>query len=340
MTVSPVRVAVLGAGSFANKTHLPNLKRIDGVEVVALCDVDAEKAKETAERFGIPGIYHDAKTMYDAETIDALYSIVPAYVRTDLEITAVELGIHLFSEKPQAIRMEIACRIADAVRKTGVVSTVGFRERYRPLFQQARHLLADRRVTHARFHLVSPYPEHVPGSWWSEMEKGGVPFFDWGVHATDYIRFVTQQNVVRSQAFFYQPEGFHHPFSASFHYQLSQGATATLTFIEGDPVGLKREPYFLFFFDGGHLGVYGYERIEINDVVVYEAAPFDPWFEQDRVFIEAVRARDPGLLMSDYPDGLLSLAPILAGWESSRRDGACWEVETFLEAAQKTACHA
>lgn len=331
-----VRVGVYGAGSFANKTHLPNLQRIEGVELVALCDSDPAVLADTARRFGVPKTYTDAHTMLANEPLDALYSIVPAYARTDIEKTAAERGIHLFSEKPQALKLETACRIDRAVRQAGVISTVGFRERYRPIFQEARRLLLDKRIIHARFHLIAPYPERTPNSWSSDMEKGGVPFFDWGVHATDYIRYITCQNVAYAQAFFNRPEGFHHPLSASFHYQMTNGVTATLTFIEGDPVGLKDEPYFLFFFEGGHLGIYGYERIDINGSTVYAATPFDPWFEQDRTFIQAVRTENPSLLLNDYTDGLLTLAPVLSGWHSARQGGERVDVSAYLDEARRS----
>ena len=55
-----------------------------------------------------------------------------------------------------------------------------------------------------------------------------------------------------------------------------------------------------------------------------------PWFEQDRVFIEAVRTGNRALLLNDYADGLYSLAPVLAGWESARRGGELIAVAEFM----------
>ncbi len=332
----PVRVAVYGTGRFAQATHLPNLSRIDGVEIVALCDINEEAVREAAAQFGVARTYTDAHAMLEAEDLDALWSIVPAFARTDVEIAAAERGIQLFSEKPQAMDMALAKRIDAAVRKGGVISTVGFRERYRPIFQEARRLLQDKRVVHVRFQQIaqSAKPTATNRADWSlQMKKGGVRFFDWGVHATDYTRFMTGQDVIKSQAFLYHPEEYHTPLSSSFHYQLSAGATATLTFIECDPAGPGEEPYFKIYFDGGRLAVFGYERVEVNDEVVYEADPFDPWLAQDQAFVEAVRSNDQGLLQSDYHDGLRSLAPILASWASTRQDGVCMDVEKFIEEA-------
>ena len=336
MPTDSVRVAVYGTGRFAQATHLPNLSRIDGVEIVALCDINENALREASAQFGVSRTYTDAHEMLEAEKPDALWSIVPAFARTDVEIAAAEKGIQLFSEKPQAMEMALAKRIDAAVQKGGVISTVGFRERYRPIFQEARRLLRDKRVVHVRFQQVSQdnkVDRFGGDDWTNQVEKGGVRFFDWGVHATDYTRFMTGQDVRRAQAFLYHPDGYHTPLSSSFHYQLSAGATATLTFIECDPAGPGEEPYFKIHFDGGRLSVFGYERIKVNDEVVYEADPFDPWLAQDQAFVEAVRSKDPGLLLSDYHDGLRSLAPILACWDSTRRDGVCVDVEEFIAEA-------
>ena len=336
MTTRTVRVAVYGTGRFAQATHLPNLSRIEGVEIAALCDINEDALREAAAQFAVARTYTDAHAMLEAEDIDALWSIVPAFARTDVEIAAAERGIPLFSEKPQALDMALAKRIDAAVRQGGVISTVGFRERYRPIFQEARRLLRDKRVVHVRFQQVSQHnrvDRFGADDWTNQVEKGGVRFFDWGVHATDYTRFMTGQDVVRAQAFLYHPRECHTPLSSSFHYQLSAGATATLTFIESDPTGPGEEPYFRIYFDGGRLAVFGYERIEVNDEVVYEADPFDPWLAQDQAFVESVRLNDPNRLQSDYHDGLRSLAPILAGWDSARREGALVDVNRFIEEA-------
>ncbi len=124
----PIRIAIYGAGNFANQTHLPNLEQIVEVDIVALCDVNEDALQDTAARFGISRTYTNPHTMLASERIDVLYSIVPAYVRTDVEISAALKGIHLFSEKPQALDMALARRIDEAVQKGGVLSTVGFWE--------------------------------------------------------------------------------------------------------------------------------------------------------------------------------------------------------------------
>ena len=329
-----VRAAIYGTGSWANQTHIPNLKKL-GVDVVAACDVDAAALGRTADRFDIPAVYANGHEMVEKEWFDVLFSVVPAFARTDVEIRAVERGIHLFSEKPQALRMAVALDIDRAVRNAGVLSTVCFRERYRPLFQEARRLLNGKRILHAIFRSVGGPPRlrsRMEGtSWWHKMDISGGPALDWGVHAVDYTRFMTGLDVEKVQAFYCeQPEVFCEPFSSSFHFLLNNGATMTMTFVRADPSGTP-QPWFTFFFDGGRLEIFNYERIDLDGETVYRSGDFDPWFEQDRIFVEAVSSGDRSGILNDYHDGLYSLAPILAGWDSARQGGRCLDVKAYCE---------
>ena len=334
-TSSRVCVAFYGCGNFANRTRIPNVLQTNSADIVAVCDSNRQAAQETATRFKIPRVYQDAHEMLDTETIDVLYSIVPAYVRTDVEVTAAQKGIHIFSEKPQALAMQVAHRINNAIQQAGVISTVGFRERYRPIFQKARQYLTDKEIVHVRFQGfggLPPSTEGGPKTWWEEMDKSGGQALDWGVHATDYTRFMTGLNVVKSQAFYCERPAYANALSTSFNYCFENAATMTLNFVASGS-GPKDEPRFTIFYEGGCLEIHGYDKIVVNGEVLYEADEFDPWLEQDKTFIRAVQSGDASLLLSDYYDGLFSLAPILAGWESSRRGGECMDIASFMDDA-------
>ena len=337
-STSKVHVAFYGCGNFAKKNRIPNLLQLDSVNIIAVCDSNAETAKEAAEHFSIPHVYHSdnggAHEMLNKHNFDVLYSIVPAYVRADVEVSAAEKGVHIFSEKPQAIKMEVANRIDKAIEQAGVISTVGFRERYRPIFQKAREFLMDKKIVHVRFVSYGGMPAKAdpsPKTWWADMKKSGGRALDWGVHATDYSRFMTGLNIERAQAFYCERPSYNTPLSCIFNYCFENGATMALNFISagGSP---KDEPWFSVFYEGGYLTIYRYDRIEVNGELFYQGEEFDPWLEQDKTFIRAVQTGDTSILQSDYHDGLFSLAPVLAGWESSRNDGECIDIPTFMDA--------
>jgi len=245
-------------------------------------------------------------------------------------VAAATKGIHLFSEKPQALDIKVARDIDDAVRKAGVLSAVCFRERYRPIFQEARRLLQGKDVAHIRFQSVGGLPTAPNGGWWSKMEMGGAGFFDWGPHAVDYSRFMSGLDVVTAQGFFNHPERYTTPVSASFNFAMSNGATMTMTFVSASAGQPAQEPFFLLYYEGGYLGVHGYDYIDLDGERVYEGTDYNPWFELDRRFCEAVRSGDGSELLNDYHDGLNSLAPVLAGWESAKRGGEPIDVAEFI----------
>ena len=332
MPSSTIKIGVLGAGNFANNQHLPNLTKIDCAEVVAISDVNQDAAAATAQKFGIPRTYANGHEMLDCEQLDAMWSIIPAFARTDVEATAASRGIHLFSEQPQAIEFAVARRIDAAIRESGVLSTVCFRARYRPIFMEAKRLLADKEIVHIRFQSIGDLPalEASPG-WSSQLEKGGTSWFDWGPHAVDYSRYMSGLDVATVQCFFHRPERYPIPLSASFNFVMSNGATMNMNFVATSPGKPPEEPYFLLYYEGGYLGVHNYSHIDMNGERVFEGKDYNPWYELDRRFAEAVLRRDDSELLNDYHDGLYSLAPILAGWESAKRGGEVIDIEQYME---------
>ena len=141
-----VRVAVFGAGAHAVTQHIPNLLANGGAEIVAICDINEQAAQAAAQQFGIAAVYTDGLEMVDAGGFDAMWSMVPAPARPVVEIAAADKGIHIFCEKPQTMDMKQGLELDAALRRSGALGTVCFRERYRPLFQEAKRLLADKEI--------------------------------------------------------------------------------------------------------------------------------------------------------------------------------------------------
>ena len=92
---------------------------------------------------------------------------------------------------------------------------------------------------HARFQSISGLPPFEPASWWDEIDKSGGSALDWGIHATDYMRYLTTMNIKTAQAFYHHPPEYTLPLSSSIHYCFSSGATASLLLLRR-PVRLVR----------------------------------------------------------------------------------------------------
>ena len=173
------------------------------------------------------------------------------------------------------------------------------------------------------------------GTWYADFEKSGCAGLDWGVHAMDYTRFMTGLEVRHAQSFYCKKPDYSCPFSWVFNYSLSNDATMTIDFVSSAHGNARQLPSFSIYSTEGCLEIYGTDRIELDGETVYRGDDFDPWYEQTRIFVEAVRTGERGGILNDYHDGLFSLSPILAGWESARRGGERIDVESFVDGARE-----
>ena len=60
-----VRVGMIGAGGMANAVHYPSLASFEDVEIAAICDIDPERLRKTAERYEVEKRYADYRRMVE-----------------------------------------------------------------------------------------------------------------------------------------------------------------------------------------------------------------------------------------------------------------------------------
>jgi predicted dehydrogenase len=182
-----VRVGFVGSGGIATGAHLPALKEIEGVEIVALCDARKERAEAAVEQFG-GRAYDDHHKMLDREELDALFVCLPPDAHADVELIAAAKGLHLLIEKPVILTMDKGLEIAEAIKQAGVISCVGYQLRYFPVCEAVRSFLADKAVALVagnRWGGIPGGPEH----WWRVMDRSGGMFHEMATHNMDFIRY-------------------------------------------------------------------------------------------------------------------------------------------------------
>jgi D-apiose dehydrogenase len=97
---TPLKVALAGAGMIS-WYHLTAWRKLaPRVQIVAVCDPDAEHAKRRAEEFGIPKTYAERDAMLAAEEIDALDVASPRQTHADWVEAAALRGIDVLCQKP------------------------------------------------------------------------------------------------------------------------------------------------------------------------------------------------------------------------------------------------
>ena len=184
-----LKVGVVGCGGIATGKHLPSLKILGNVEVVAFCDIIEEKAIAAKEEYGTidARVYMDYKDLV-AEKLDAVYVCTPNNSHSFITIAALEAGSHVMCEKPMAKTAAEAQAMVDAAVRTGKLLTIGYQNRFRP---DSMHLakacqngdLGD--IYFAKAHAVRRRAVPTWGVFLDEEAQGGGPLIDIGTHALD-----------------------------------------------------------------------------------------------------------------------------------------------------------
>src|SRR3990172_5703200 len=142
-TMAEVRVATVGAGRFASSMHYPSLADLDDAELVAICDVDAARLKETAEKCGVSGRYSDYRRMIEETNPDAVYVIMPPGPMVPIALEVLRGGRPVFMEKPPGMQVEESRALAEAASEAGVFGMVGFNRCFSPVTTESKSRLAE-----------------------------------------------------------------------------------------------------------------------------------------------------------------------------------------------------
>jgi predicted dehydrogenase len=124
-----LRFGVLGTGYWAQEAHATALAASDQADLVAIWGRDPAKTRAAADRFGVAG--HTDLDRLLAE-VDAVAIAVPPDVQAELAPRAAAAGRHLLLDKPLALSLEAADRVAVAVDDAGVASLIFFTLRFLP----------------------------------------------------------------------------------------------------------------------------------------------------------------------------------------------------------------
>jgi len=97
-----IRVGIIGAGGIVGSTHIPGLRRMPGVEIVAVANRSLESSRRAAEEFDIPRAYADWEQLIAADGIDAVLIGTWPYMHKDITLAALDSGRHVLCQARMA----------------------------------------------------------------------------------------------------------------------------------------------------------------------------------------------------------------------------------------------
>jgi len=228
-----VKVALIGAGSHCRGNHAPALSQYakdhsDKVELVAVCDLDREKAEKFATEYGFQTAYTDHREMIEKEQPDGCVCVMPIPLIVPLATELMKMGMPVTVEKPPGASIADAQSLVDVAKETGTPYMVSVNRRFQPLICEGRE-----------WALAQGPIRFVRASMLRHNRREDYFVSGTAIHSIDALRFIAG-DVANVDAFKHEAD------TPWFHFvmQFESGAVGSLDVLTSD--GSAEERYEIY----------------------------------------------------------------------------------------------
>ncbi|MBM7566753.1 Gfo/Idh/MocA family protein [Paenibacillus sacheonensis] len=344
-----LKIGVIGAGGIFQWAHSAPLKAHPEVEIVAICDIDLEKATAAAAQHGIPQAFSDYRDVIALPDIDIIDICTPNLFHSEIAVAALEAGKHVFCEKPDAVNPGEVLRMKEASEKSGKVLMVMRNNRFRPASRYLKQWIEQGNLGQAYAGRCGwTRRRGIPGKggWFTTKElSGGGPLIDLGVHFIDlamwfmgnpkpvsvtgatYTKFADGPDIAGSEhsKFGEKAEGegiFDVEDLAIGFIRFDNGASLQIEFSWAS--NIEEEENFVelrgtkagFKFSNGKLGIFGENNGVVTDLVPRLGKDTGGHGENLAHFIDVVKGREKPIFTIDQ--GIDMIKVLSAIYESAR----------------------
>ncbi|MGD8500185.1 MAG: Gfo/Idh/MocA family oxidoreductase [Phycisphaerales bacterium] len=199
-----LRVGIMGFG-FMGQTHYKCWKKVEGAQVVAICDVNPNIEEDTKRAVGNIGdgqeevdfsslqVYTDFEKMLANEKLDAVSITLPTHLHPDCSIKALSGGVNVICEKPMALSSKECQRMITEAKRSGKVLQIGHCVRFWPEYAKAKEIIDSGeygKVIAGMFQRLGAAPTWSIDNWFLDEKRSGGMALDLHIHDTDYVQYL------------------------------------------------------------------------------------------------------------------------------------------------------
>jgi UDP-N-acetyl-2-amino-2-deoxyglucuronate dehydrogenase len=195
MTKTRLNIALIGCGRIAGH-HCRAIKQVDGVELVAVCDLESEKAEAYAVEFGVPAFTNYRRMFEDVPAIDIAAVITPSgmHLEHGLEMLS-NYGKHVIMEKPTFMRPGDLTQAYAAADAADLEIFPVFQNRHNKAVRRVKQALdagelGDIRIVSVRVRWCRPQRYYDMAPWRGTFSHDGGALTNQSIHHVDLIRYL------------------------------------------------------------------------------------------------------------------------------------------------------
>ena len=186
-----VRVGLVGIGGMGG-CHFGNYAEIKGAELVAVCDVRYEMAKEKVGDKNI-NVYDSLEKMIANENLDMIDICTPSYMHKDMAIELLNKGYHVLCEKPMTISANDAKEVIEATKKTDKNFMVAHVVRFMTPYAYLRGVIESGelgKLIRLDMKRISGIPRWSWQDWMRDESLSGGVATDLSIHDLDFVQSI------------------------------------------------------------------------------------------------------------------------------------------------------
>ncbi|WP_421779077.1 Gfo/Idh/MocA family protein [Hoeflea sp.] len=192
---------IMSTAKIGREQVIPQLQDSENGVVTAIASRDQSRARDLADRFGVPHAFGSYEEMLASGEVDGVYIPLPTSQHVEWSIKAADAGKHVLCEKPLALNAADIAPVIEARDRNGVLVSEAFMVTYHPQWHKVRSLISDGAIGRLRhvqgaFSYFNTDPDDMRNN--AELGGGGLP--DIGVYPTVSTRFSTGSEPQRVQA--------------------------------------------------------------------------------------------------------------------------------------------
>jgi len=224
-----LRVAVIGAGTFVQNTHLPNLSKLSrDYQVGAIVDKQGTNAKAVAARYGVAYATTDIEQVLQDDAVDVVLIGTRHNHHASIAARAARAGKAVLLEKPMALNQGELTSLVDVLEETKTPFMMGFNRRFSPCAKKIKEILAARQgpiVVNYQMNAGFLPPDH-----WTQGPEGGGRNIGEACHIYDLFAYLAESEVESVNACAITPP--------SKRFQRNDNFTASVKFEDGSVCNL------------------------------------------------------------------------------------------------------
>jgi len=339
-------VGILGYSPAVGQPHGLGLEATPGLELRAVCDLDAQRLKEAQEDFPRLTTYVSAEELTEDPRVDLVIIATPPNTHARLALQMMDAGKHVICEKPLALNQKETASMVEMAEERGVHLSCHQNRRWDVDYQAIKQALAERLIGDVFYieTFVGGF-EHPCGLWHSHETVSGGTAYDWGAHYLDWVVSLMPDRATAVIGTRHKRVWHDVTNADQERIQLRFAGGQEAEFIHSDIAAVRKPKWYLLGTEGAIIGHW-------QDVTTYEIDPTHFFQQHDIPATEMVPdltlyrrhrsgqivaqtlplpLREPFPFHRDLADHLLTGEPIAAPLDQSV------QVVAILEAAAQSA---